>query len=72
MTDFITDCLNDSATIDDIDDYIDRWHNSDTNMDLSQYLGLGGEEYAAWVINPATLREILRRKKIKIAQGLTN
>lgn len=33
----------------DIDDYIDRWHNSNSKKELHEFLGLTKEEYKKWV-----------------------
>lgn len=32
-----------------IDDYIVEWNNSDTTETLAKFLGLNGEEEAAWI-----------------------
>lgn len=37
------------VTIDDIDDYIDKWHNGDSRESVYDYLGLTWEQYAKWV-----------------------
>jgi len=31
MSNFIRKCLEGNALLDDIDDYVDTWHESDTN-----------------------------------------
>ena len=49
-TSFIDDCLNGYATIDDLDYYVDFWHNHQTGNPLPVYLGLSDTEYGAWVL----------------------
>lgn len=31
-----------------LDDLVDKWHDSDTKMSLHEYLGMSREEYAVW------------------------
>ena len=57
---FIAKCLTGAARIDEIDDYADLWHESDSSESLAQFLGLTDEEYALWVEKPDALPEILR------------
>jgi hypothetical protein len=37
------------VTLDDIDEYVDKWHYSNSDKPLSEYLGMTWEEYAAYV-----------------------
>lgn len=37
------------ATEENIHDLIDEWHQSDSNVELHQHLGMTFEEYAYWV-----------------------
>lgn len=39
----------------DIDDFVDRWHESSSPKDLSEYLGMSPGDYAAWVEDPGIL-----------------
>ncbi|MGS2779908.1 hypothetical protein ACVBAX_21455 [Robertmurraya sp. GLU-23] len=36
-------------TNDNIYDFIEEWHNSDSEKELHEYLGLTFEQYAYWV-----------------------
>jgi len=56
---FIDLCIAGHALLDDIDDYIDQWHDSDDDGKLSQYLGMAAEEYETWVHSPETLNLII-------------
>lgn len=52
------------ALPDEIDDYIDAWHNqSDTSQQLHEYLGLTWEEYSVWVHDPLALPFILQARR---------
>lgn len=46
------------ANIDDIDDYVDRWHRGIDHIDLVPlwlYLGMSRRQYARWVEDPDSL-----------------
>lgn len=59
-TTFINDALAGTAGVDDIDSYIDAWHDSDDNAgELHEFLGMTWDEYRLWVEKPNTLRYIL-------------
>lgn len=67
---FINDCLYGTAEIEDIDDYIEMWHQGQSNLDLATYLGMTPEEYGAWVQqNDSVLRDILRCRMDGITFG---
>ena len=46
---FINDVLNGKAFYNDIDTYIDKWHEcGGCGVELHEYLGLTLEQYAKW------------------------
>jgi hypothetical protein len=51
------------ALADEIDDFIDKWHEgADSqigNLPLHEYLGLTHDEYEVWVLDPDVLPHIL-------------
>ena len=55
MSNFIKKCLNGEALLDDIDDYIDLWHETKGEIPLHQYLGMKKSEYKLWVADPNVL-----------------
>src|SRR5690348_2397155 len=52
---FVSRALAGEAFLDEIDDYVDAWHESKSAEDLAEYLGLSEEEYALWVEVPDAL-----------------
>jgi hypothetical protein len=53
---------------DDIDDFVDRWHEAQEGQELHDYLGMTMQEYAQWVRRPDALAEIIRaRRDAKLA-----
>lgn len=63
MSNFIQNCLTGDASLDDIDDHIDKWHDGDSELLLHTYLGMNRDEYAAWVESPDTLTHIVAAHK---------
>ncbi len=39
------------------DDKIDEWHNSDTPLSLSEYLGLTEEQFKIWLKTPEEIEK---------------
>ncbi len=62
---FIEKCINGDASLDEIDDYIDEWHdsNSDIDLELHEFLGMTWEEYSLWAVKPSLLADILNHRK---------
>ncbi len=58
-TTFIGKCLSGDALYEDIDDYIDLWHNSDSEEKLHEFLGMTHDEYIEWVKHPDILPSII-------------
>lgn len=56
---FVSACLAGSASGADIDDWVDAWHDSESERTLAQFLGLTDEEYSRWVADPRTLNGVL-------------
>lgn len=59
---FVDLCLKGEAIAEDIDDFVDAWHEGGTGMPLSTFLGMTREEYALWVEKPASLNIILEAR----------
>jgi hypothetical protein len=59
---FIEDVRAGRAARYEIDDYIDFWHASNTDMALHDFLGMSEEDYSIWIKTPDHLDEILRRE----------
>ncbi len=70
MSNFITMCINGEALMEEIDDFVDRWHEEDTESSLSDYLGMSKLEYKLWVADSAVLPYIItaHRNKQKVSE----
>ena len=63
---FVDLCLAGEVLVDEIDDFVDRWHDSDSDLELSEYLGMTDIEYKTWVERPNAINCILFAKKRKL------
>ena len=51
------------ATADQVDDWVDRWHASDSSdTELHTFLGLNEAEMESWLTESLTLEEIIGRR----------
>lgn len=55
---FIEKCMNNQETPENIDAYIEQWHNSQSNKSLSEFLGMTENEYALYL---ETNRDIINK-----------
>lgn len=63
---FVEQYLLRLVSIDDIDDFVDEWHKSDSKEPLHEYLGLSFEEYKIWIQNHYILKNILEQKRMNM------
>lgn len=60
---FVDAYLAGKASLDDVDDWVSRWHIDDSiDADLHVYLGMTWDEYRAWVQDPHALDAIIERR----------
>jgi hypothetical protein len=61
---FIDLCLGGDVLVDEIDDFVEKWHESeDSTQELHEYLGMSWEEYSVWATRPSILPFILSARK---------
>lgn len=62
---FVAKCLAGETRADDIDDFVDRWHEGegDPATSLAQYLGFTNTEYRLWAERPHLLPFILDARR---------
>lgn len=63
MSDFISLCLRGQVLLDEIDDFVDEWHENDHEETLCQFLGMTDREYTLWLSDAEVLPYILRARK---------
>jgi hypothetical protein len=52
---FIDLCVEGEALPEEIDDFVDQWHESDSDEPIFVYLGMTQQEYRLWVHDPDIL-----------------
>jgi hypothetical protein len=60
---FIDLALLGEVLIDEIDDFVELWHRSDSKETLHEFLGMTPEEYDLWVEKPQSLPLILAARE---------
>lgn len=66
MSNFIQNCLNGHALLDEIHDYIHEWHDSDSTQTIFEYLGMTKKEYLFWMADPDLLPYIVKAHKAQL------
>ena len=59
MSNFIQLCLQGHRLPEEIDDYVDAWHDGPAGPSLYKFLGMTRSEYNLWVVDPDVLPFIL-------------
>lgn len=59
---FIDKCLSGDALLEEVEDYVSQWHNTDIDCELHEFLGLSEIEYDLWFANASILPYILEAR----------
>jgi hypothetical protein len=65
MRTFMEQYLADEVEAEDIDDFVDAWHEGEYTASLAEFLGLSDEEYWRWVKDANVLPEIRAEREVK-------
>jgi hypothetical protein len=60
---FIQLCVEGRVLMDEIDDFIDIWHEDPQDLSLHEFLGMAWKEYSLWVSEPDILPYIITAHK---------
>jgi hypothetical protein len=63
MSNFVNDCINGDALLTDIDDYIDQWHDGNSDLPLHEFLGMTKAEYNLFLQDEQYLGSIIAAHK---------
>lgn len=63
MISFIEECLSGVTKPENIDDYVEKWHNGNTGITLQEYLGMTLSEFRRWIINDEEIYKIIEERK---------
>jgi hypothetical protein len=59
---FVDLCLARNVLLEEIDDFVDRWHEAPEGTELHDYLGMTQEEYSLWLRVPDALAYIIKAR----------
>jgi hypothetical protein len=59
---FVELCLSGEALPDEIDEFVEHWHNHPEGS-LHDFLGMKKSEYALWVKDPDALARIIKARR---------
>ena len=59
---FVDLCLTGNVLLEEIDDFVDRWHEAPEGTELHDYLGMTEEEYSLWLRVPDALPYIIKAR----------
>lgn len=57
--------MQNKVTIEDLDDFLEKWNKSNSSEKINEYLGLTEEQYYKWCNDPKKLQEELDKIKRK-------
>lgn len=57
--DFMSLVMQGYALPDEIDDFVDIWHEGDSEIPLHEFLGMTEQEYSLWIKDASFLNEII-------------
>ena len=63
MSNFIEKCLSREADPEDIDEFIDQWHENPGHQALHEFLGMTRNEYARWIADAGALPTIINSRR---------
>lgn len=65
MKRFMDELVAGNVTMDDLDDYIDAWHENATNhhIPLHTFLGLSWEDYGVVILHPSAAKYVVQARK---------
>lgn len=60
---FIQLAIDGYVMLDEIDDYVDQWHEKAPPLELHDFLGLTWQEYSLWVAHPDNLSIVIAARR---------
>ncbi len=61
---FMSLALDGYVLADEIEDFIESWHASDSDAEIYEFLGMTFEEYSLWASDPDTIELILSARHV--------
>lgn len=72
MSSFIEKCLKGRALLEEVDEYVENWHEDDQGEALHSFLGMTRGEYGLWLADPDVLPFIVdaHRRNISVSESI--
>jgi hypothetical protein len=64
---FMDACMNGEELAEEIETYIEEWHEGDSKETVYEYIGMTREEYGLWVENDSILKSIFYARRVGIS-----
>jgi hypothetical protein len=64
---FLQRYLNGELSAEDIDGFIDEWHEKPGGKEIFEFLGMTKEEYSLWLCDPDGLAEIGQARRAEVS-----
>ncbi len=71
---FIDKCARGEALLEEVDEYLERWHRSSSAETIAEFLGMNDDEYSYWVRDPDVLPYIVtaRARKMTLNEAVND
>lgn len=70
-TSFMELCVKGQVALDEVDDFIEKWHHGEVASSISSYLGMTDGEYELFVLHPDALASIvIARRENRLLRGV--
>ena len=66
LYDFITLCAKGECELDEVDDFVEAWHHSNSPLPLHVFLGFSSEDYNIWLFKPEYLKAVVIDRKVAL------
>jgi len=63
---FLSLCIDGKVTPQEVDDFVDKWHEAPAGRELHEFLGMTEEEYSLWVRVPDALPYIVKARRNRL------
>lgn len=62
LINFVDSVLEGESKIDDLDNWIEFWHQNQIDIELSTFLGLGDKDFVEFMKDPEHIKHVLKMR----------
>ncbi|MCU0688535.1 MAG: hypothetical protein MUE97_02165 [Phycisphaerales bacterium] len=67
---YVERCLSGDASLEDLDDAIQEWHEAETSLEIWDFLGMTKDEYARICEDRRMLRLVIRSRHLRVPMSM--